>query len=1017
MVFPRDGARCSRTCRILTWALVLVLPGTAAIGAQAAAPKDRTALLADAFARQRMDAHVLEVQAGSGTQASPNPRPAGASAPVLAVDEGFDRVDLMTADGKFGVAGGIFEDGWTRQNNSDSPGTGWMAKSAADPVDGPAKAFIYSNPFASLSNTGTLSAWLLTPPVNFTATTKLSFYTRKYAYFTIPARMQVRVCAAADCGDVGTAPEDVGAFQDILLDINPGEVDDVYPEEWTRYELTAADGLPTSGSGRLAFRQYIHQDDGVLRGDTVALDRVVVEEGDGAASPLQFDLTVARADPSNPAACGTATEIEVAVGDQVNLCYRIANDSDQPLRYHWLRDNEVGTILTKRGVQVRPGSSYQYNRVVTVGQSSSPSATWMASKDPPGYVDDDSQPAQFVDLEDGTAMDTQSFAYAMELPFPADFDFRLYGERIDTLCVGYTWAAIENKKSEFCGLAPHYGVRPLPDSQTTIYGSVLAAYVAPLTSPLTPPSGILYKTLGQAPNRRFVIGYDRVPVAYGSTDPANQLSAQVILNEGSGVIEFQYADVSFGTTKTCDYGGCAAIGLQHQMIAQSYSYLEQSLRLVDRIAWTPSDPTVRTRTRQVHITARAAALQLDTTSIEASAAPAETVTRTLAIGNGGDGRLDWYVAPTAANSHLPRGPRLVLPLHENAPDRFAARAPDAAAAAGPQPAPPPSIPTGGDDERPLWYFDIFGGYLVNTNLDDSLSSIRGYPHFRTITGADFLNDDFSRLLALDGWTGELLSYAPVDGSGFASEQVLGTFDLSFDETLSGLKQDPTTGVIYMASSNGQGSRLWRVDPVSLTKSLVGPIDAAPGILSMDFDNDGRLYGLDIVLDALVAIDKTSGAAAPIGSLGVSTGGMISALAFDPADGIWYLGTVASGIFGQLYTVDPLTGHAQYLSTLSIAGLSAQIGAMAFANAGNRCIVWTDVPWLTLSQWGGTIESGGPASELQLNFDATAAGPGVHAFDLCVFSNDPTRPRMAVPVRFTVAPGDAIFVDGFDASAR
>lgn len=998
--------------------LACALLGSVAIGAPTA-PADRTALLADTAARARMDAPVLQVRVGSGV-ARPNPRPAGAAAPVLAVDEGFDRVDLLTADGKFGVPGGIFEDGWVRQNNSDNPGTAWVSRAVGDPVDGQAKAFIYSNPLATLTDEGTISSWLLTPPVNFTATTKLSFYTRKYAYWSapVPTRMQVRVCTAADCGDVGTAPEDVGAFQELVLDINPAEADDVYPEGWTRYELTAADGLPTSGSGRLAFRHYVHQDDGVLRGDTIALDRVVVEEGDDATSPLQFDVTVSPVNDSNPAECGTATEIEVVVGEQVNFCYRITNGSDQPLRYHWLRDNETGAILTKKGVLVRPGSSYQYNRIVTVGQSSAPSATWMASKDPPGYLVDDSQPAQFVGLEDGTPMDTQNYAYSMELPFPADFDFRLYRERIDSLCVGYTWAAIENKKSEFCNLLPHYGVRALPDSQATLYGSVLALYIAPLVSPLTAPSGIVYKTVGEAPNRRFVIGYDRVPTAYGSTDPTRELSAQVVLNEGSGVIEFQYADVTFGITKTCDYGGCASIGLQHQMIAQQYSYLEQSLRLVDRIAWIPSDPAVHTRTRQVRITARAPALQLDAASIEASAATGETVTRTIAVGNGGDGRLDWYVSTTATDSHLPFGPRLVLPLHENEPGRFATRMPDAAAVSGMPAAPraPLALPDGSGDERPLWYFDIFGGYLVNTNLDDSLSAIRGYSGIRTITGADFLDDDFSRLLALDGWTGELLSYAPI-GSGFASEEVLGAFDMSYDETLGGLKQDPTTGVIYMTSSNGQGSRLWRVDPVSLTKTLVGPIDQAPGIISMDFDDDGRLYGLDSVLDALVAIDKTSGAAALIGSLGISTGGMISSLAFDPGSQTWYLGAIVAGAFGQLYTVDPLTGQTQYLSTLSIAGIGAQIGAMAFAHPGNRCIRWDEVPWVSVSSWGGVIEPGAAAADVQLSFDAAAAGPGVHAFDLCVHSNDPTRPRLAVPVRFTVSPGDAIFVDGFDGSVR
>jgi|GEM_PF-1201524 len=992
----------------------------AAISAAAAAPPngtERAARLAAAWPGIGTFDPAAPAAGGRSDRTPPRADPAASA--VRVVDEGFAQIDLLH---------GLFAQGWIRQNNSDHPWLAWQQGSLANTFlayDGPPSAYVASHPLSTLANAGTISSWLVTPPIAFGPNTKVSFYTRTVLGSQWPTRLQVRACSGS-CADVGAWPEDVGGFQTVLLDINPDEAPSVYPEEWTRYELTAADGLPASGTGRIAFRHYVHQDDGVLRGDWTGLDRVVVEQDDVADAPLDLELTVSPADPAQPDACGSATSLEIASGDQVNFCYRVTNHTGKTLRYHSLRDTQVGTILDREPIDLAPGASHQYNRILTVTESISPSATWSGQADPPGgYAVDDGQPLDWIDASDGT------LSIDGVIAFPPDFDFRLFGDRVDSFCT--SWGLITNRRDYYggCPSLGLYGLRPLPDPQITQYSNALALYQTPIDG-----GNVYWKILGSAPNRRFVIAYEDMLVQGGDGNPDHGLDAEVILHEGSGVVEFQYANVAFGGQPACAYGGCAGIGVQNKNLAQQYSYNQPSLRDVRRIVWTPSDPDVHARTRQVEIVARRAEVSIDTDSIERAAPVGGEAQASVRIANLGDGRLDWQAGAAAANGHLPARPRFVLPLHDTASAPFAAR-PDANATTGkrgavPRVAAAAPAPSGSAD-RTLWALDIWGGYLINGSIDSADFSgswgggfdIRGGIGALTYTGADFLDDDFGVLYALDAGDHQLLRIAPVGSAPnvYAEPEVLGTLDLPTLETASGLKQDPTSGALYLATSDGNGSRLWTVDPRNASVSEVAVIDGAPGIISIDFDNDGRLYGIDVTQDALYAIDKATGAAGVVGSLGFSTGGYISALAFDPADdSVAYLAAFgyldATGREdASLWRVDKATGQASFLHPIvGPDGGWAQIGAMSFAHRGNRCVELAEIPWLRLDRSGGALQPGDPPATLNLVFDASALGDGIYKADLCIHSNDPLKLRTAVPLTFTVGDPDRIFRNGFDGAA-
>jgi len=85
---------------------------------------------------------------------------------------------------------------------------------------------------------------------------------------------------------------------------------------------------------------------------------------------------------------------------------------------------------------------------------------------------------------------------------------------------------------------------------------------------------IWYRTVGTAPNRRFVVSWIGAPHYYDIGDS----TFQVVLDEGSGDVVFQYQDVVFGDEFN-DYGVSATIGLESVDGTQArlFSFDERSL--------------------------------------------------------------------------------------------------------------------------------------------------------------------------------------------------------------------------------------------------------------------------------------------------------------------------------------------------------------------------------------------------------------------------------------------------------
>ncbi|ANB16201.1 Hypothetical protein I596_161 [Dokdonella koreensis DS-123] len=927
---------------------------------------------------------------------TPNPAAPAATGNPVAVNEGFEQVNVF--------GGGIFANGWIRQNSSDRPDSYWWPCvpvrefGAWDAADGPDGSCVLSTYATTQTNGGTISNWIVTPRVEFGPGSTLSFFARTKPDSSYPDRLQVRACNSGPCSNVGTGPEDVGDFTLLLLDINPAEAAGVFPEEWTRYTLGFAEGVPTGGNGRIAFRHYVHDaGDGGTRGNLVGLDRVAVTAADGANDALDLTYTVAAANPDDPQACGTETTINVTVGDQVNYCYRVTNHGSDTLSYHSLRDDLTGPLLTEKPVTLAPGQTHQYNRIVTIGESQAPSATWTAQADPKGYTYVATPtPAEFIDISDGTPIPNNGAGSSPIQAFPPDFDFLLNNQRIRQYCL--LTQGLFVSVTTFCGSNFIFGRLPSPN---LIAGPALA----PLwLNPASIVTGRFYqKTIGTAPNRRFIVQWSDVQTYHDGP-----VTMQVILNETSDTIEYRYAG-NYGDTSQG-----FATGVQDQFLANVFPG-NGNLGDTGQIVWTPARPITHTATRRVSVNAAQPKLALDTQEIRVSTPSHGSGTAALSIRNDGSGRLDWSLRATPSGSR-PAQAATVAPLADPALTRLGL--PEASTTTPVTEAAMPTLGEGGPgyavslSQGPyLWSFDPH-------NVNDSARIVGYLEADSLLVGATFLDDDFRTLYAFDTFNNQLVSLDLTQM--YARPRVVGVADVPVNG-ITGLKQDPTSGVVYLSSADGQTSTLWTIDPATAVARRIGSTIDAPGLIDIAFDAQGNLYGVDIALDALVAIDKASGAAQPIGSLGFDAN-CAAGLAFDHASDTLYFSSKTSCVpdTATLYTIDTATGQAQKVSRiLGIDGFDTIWDALAIAHpARHACMDPANVSWLQATPASGSQLAGTNGAAVELRVDASGLADGTYTAHLCVYSNDPMQRRRSLPVTLTVGDGgERIFADGFDGGSH
>jgi Secretion system C-terminal sorting domain len=168
-----------------------------------------------------------------------------------AFTEGFDDINALTGWTQNNLSNPAGLEGWTQGYSTMANQTYYfIANSGHD------SSFISGN-FQNTAGAGTISNWLLTPPVGLSTGDTLSFWTRStdLAGTVYPDRLQVWHSLVAST-DVGTDEFSIGDYTELLLDINSTYTTTDYPFVWTQYSLPVAlTGGPVIGN--FGFRYFV----------------------------------------------------------------------------------------------------------------------------------------------------------------------------------------------------------------------------------------------------------------------------------------------------------------------------------------------------------------------------------------------------------------------------------------------------------------------------------------------------------------------------------------------------------------------------------------------------------------------------------------------------------------------------------------------------------------------------------------------------------------------------------------
>ena len=226
------------------------------------------------------------------------------------------------------------------------------------------------------------------------------------------------------------------------------------------------------------------------------------------------------------------------------------------------------------------------------------------------------EPYAWIDATAGgtrLALAADDGSRTVTLPFP----FSLYGQ-------SFTTAAVSSNGYVAFGSpdASEWRNARMPDSYPP------NGIVAPYWEDLNPSAGgsIWTRTVGSAPNRRFVVAWVGVPHYWGG-----DATFQVVLEEATGDAVFQWLD-TVHDDPTLSYGGGATIGLESAdgTIGRMFSWNQQVLQPLER-------KTALRATRRVGSGTPPPPPPPPPPDTTPPAAP------TLLVATGGDGRvvLDW----------------------------------------------------------------------------------------------------------------------------------------------------------------------------------------------------------------------------------------------------------------------------------------------------------------------------------------------------------------------------------------
>ncbi|MET0232821.1 MAG: hypothetical protein ABW186_17955 [Rhodanobacteraceae bacterium] len=741
-------------------------------------------------------------------------------------------------------------------------------------------------------------------------------------------------------------------------------------------------------------------------------------DGDGCTGTGVCLVATVGTDTSD-GACGASDSIQTTVGDQVNYCYTITNNTDADLDYHTLTDSIDGTLFALDEHPVPPGGTFQYNVIRTIGTSETRTVTWTAQDFRPGYsAEVFSTPPGCGDRVFGDGFDGAGNACAggfiditptgivvplnddSMAPVSMPFSFNFYGTTSNELCVDNNGFAFFAFDGCFTGGFTNNNLLPV--------SSLLAPAMMPLWDDFDSESGNVYTdTRGTAPNRQFIVEwYDRVH--YSGSANTDGATFELILNE-DGTIEFQYADVDYTAMQNssfpldpddCDGGVCATVGLQNDtLMFDQFSAFEAALTNNSAIRWTANTPQLFTSSATTAIDVGAPNLVVNPPALEGAVAAGDTTTIPFAIENHGNRDLGWSLGEAPADAHFPPpGTRFAMPM--GGPSQASSGRPKLARAAhglGAKPYKHGPLALGGGVEALV--ADVYLDSFYYIDIDQQGGQTPVGVAIGTGFGLRFLDGDFSKAYGIDKFGTRVNTFATIDAVNGTMTPIGQSIPTADPGGWSGFTEDQTTGTLYASGTTCQeNSHLYTIDRATGAASVVGELNAMPCAIWIAVGPDGNMYAADVMTDSLYAVDKTTGHTALIGSVGFNANYAQDA-DFDQSTGILYWAAFNTDTMAdEIRTVNTETGATELVYTLGLP----QVVGLAIRTLGPPCAQQPiDLPWLSLSATDGTTPPGA-SSPMIATIDATGASPGdVLSGTLCANSNDPVHHRAATPVTVSV----------------
>jgi hypothetical protein len=274
--------------------------------------------------------------------------------------------------------------------------------------------------------------------------------------------------------------------------------------------------------------------------------------------------------------------------------------------------------------------------------------------------------------------------------------------------------------------------------------------------------------------------------------------------------------------------------------------------------------------------------------------------------------------------------------------------------------------------------EFFSVQLVsfNTATPGTLSNIASIS--QSFFAGDFINGDFSTLYALDYDTNMLYSIDTATGV----TTLIGSSTPNGGESWSGMAGDSSNGTMYAASTSCAGSTLYEID---LSNGSLTTIGTQPGtcVIGIAVNAAGEMYGLDILSDNLLAIDKTNGTPTTIGSVGFDAN-FAQGMDFDEDADLLYLAAYNNGSgTGELRIADVNTGNSVLVGLIGSG--ASELDSFGIATGGA-----SDALWLIEEPITGTVDAG-EAFPVSLILDTTVlTQTGTYTANLNVngsFGND------------------------------